>query len=201
MKQSIIASAYMLAGLFLGFLLYETFFVFGLWPMLYFIFISVIGVFLNHFIGCKTELVDGYTFNPKETPKYFSISMSLLAGIYLYSRLVAENLSSKEKTFGIIWIAVLFIGIVIEGYRLYRDRNDYVNISGNLLAYRDNENQNEISLLEVEYVSIKDSNVILNLFDGKSHLIKTSQMNFGIRDIQDLTDSINETLRRQKDNL
>jgi hypothetical protein len=146
-------------------------------------------------IGCKTKTDDGYTFNPRELPKYLAICLSALVGYYLYSKLGASDLSAYNRNFGLVWIVlVVALPIAFEAYKLARDRNDFVKIVGHQLSYRDNDDQGEISLLQVNQVELVAGNVKLTLLDGQDRMIKTSQMNFRGRDLLELVGAIKECL-------
>lgn len=178
------------------YVIYEVWHVFGVWAMILSAVVnSVVGTVLTHLIGCKTQTQDGYTFNPKELPKYLAILVAALVGAYLYSRLGNPNLSGYERKFGILWIIlVIVLPILFEAYKLFRDRNDYVKIAGGMLSYRDNNDIGEMSLQAVKKAELAGGDVKLTLHNGQEHVIKTSQMNFRGRDLVEVVSTINESL-------
>jgi len=178
------------------YLIYEIWHVFGAWPMILSILVNAfVGGTLTYLIGCKTKTIDGYVFNPKELPKYLSMVVTSAVGLYLYTQLDNPQLSDKERIFGLIWIVlVVALPITLEVYKLFRDRNDYVKISGSLLTYRDNDDLGELSLHEVKRAESLNGDVKLEMLDGSSRLIKTSQMNFRGMDLLQLVNTINEIL-------
>jgi hypothetical protein len=191
---ALLAAAVIFAGMYL---IYEIWHVFGTWTMIISMIFSL-GIFpaLDSAFGSKTKTADGYKFNPKELPKYLSMMIAAGLGFYFYTRLNNPNLSHGEHTFGLIWIALTnILPIIVFTYMLINNRNDYVEIAGNRLIYRNNEDKGEISLDEVKQAElILDANVKLELLNGQSYLIKTIQMNFGKKDLLDLVETINASL-------
>ena len=179
-----------------GYVIYKVWAIFGVWPMILSIVVNLgIGTILTHLIGCKTKTDDGYTFNPRELPKYLAICLSALVGYYLYSKLGAPDLSAYNRNFGLVWIVlVVALPIAFEAYKLARDRNDFVKIVGYQLSYRDNDDQGEISLLQVNQVELVAGNVKLTLLDGQDRMIKTAQMNFRGLYLLELVGAIKECL-------
>ena len=180
----------------LGYLIYETWHIFGAWAMLLSIFgNSLVGVALAHFIGCKTQTPTGYMFNPKELPKFLSILVTVAIGYYLYIQLNNPDLTGYDRNFGITWIVLsIALPVVFQLYTLNRDKNDYVEIAGPLLKYRDNDDIGEVPLQHVKQVELAGGDVKLLLMNDQEMIIKTSQMNFGGQDLADLIITIKGVL-------
>lgn len=195
MGKLLIFALALLVALF-GYVIYKVWAIFGVWPMILSIVVNLgVGTILTHLIGCKTQTADGYTFNPRELPKYLAIALSALVGFYLYSKLGAPDLSAYNRNFGLVWIVlVVALPIAFEAYKLIRDRNDFVKIAGQQLSYRDNDDQGEISLQQVKEVELVGGNVKLTLLDGTDRVIQTSQMNFRGRDLIELIGAIKASL-------
>ena len=180
----------------LGYVAYESWHIFGAWAMVLSIFAnSGVGPALTHFIGCKTQTPTGYMFNPKELPKYLAMLIAAAIGYYLYMQLDNPDLTSYDRKFGIAWIVLaIVLPIAMQLYKLNRDKNDYVEIAGPLLKYRDNDDIGEVPLQQVKQVELAGGDVKLNLVNGQEMIIKTSQMNFGGQDLVDLITTINGVL-------
>ena len=74
-------------------------------------------------------------------------------------------------------------------YKLIRDRNDYVQIDGHVLSYKDNAITGEIDLNTVVKISGK-KDIKFELDDQSYVVIKLSQMNFNEADRKALVKEI-----------
>lgn len=180
----------------LGYVAYESWHVFGVTAMLLSIFAnSGVGPALTHFIGCKTQTPNGYMFNPKELPKYLAMLVAAGIGYYLYMQLDNPDLTSYDRKFGMAWIILgIALPVVFQLYTLNRDKNDYVEIAGPMLKYRDNDDIGEVPLQHVKQVELAGKDVKLVLMNDQEMIIKTSQMNFGGRDLVELITTIHSAL-------
>ena len=71
--------------------------------------------------------------------------------------------------------------IIWSLYKLIRDRNDFVQIEGQILSYRDNAVTGQLDLTTVvKFSGLKDLN--FELADQSTLEIKLSQMNFNTAD-------------------
>lgn len=179
-----------------GYVIYKSWHIFGVWAMLLAIFAnSFVGPALTHFIGCRTQTPSGYMFNPKELPKYLAMLVAAAIGYYLYIQLDNPELTSYDYKFGIAWITLAIgLPVIIQLYKLNRDKNDYVEITGSLLKYRDNDDIGEVSLHHVTKVELVGMDLKLHFLNDQEMIIKTSQMNFGGRDLGELINTINGAL-------
>ena len=75
-------------------------------------------------------------------------------------------------------------------YKLIRDRNDYVQIDGHLLSYKDNALTGDIDLNTVVKITGK-KDIKFELDDHTYVTIKLSQMNFNEADRNALVKEIN----------
>jgi hypothetical protein len=74
-------------------------------------------------------------------------------------------------------------------YKLIRDRNDYVQIDGHLLSYKDNAKTGDIDLNTVVKISGK-KDIKFELEDQSYVVIKLSEMNFNEADRKALVKEI-----------
>ena len=172
-------------ALFIGFsyLIYKTWIVFGFWTILWTGLASIVAELLfGNLFGSRKEYNGTITFNPKEWPKFINVAISLGIGYYLYSIISAPTVDENDYLFGLTYlIALTFLPIIWSLYKLIRDRNDFVQIEGQLLSYRDNSDTGQVDLNSVIKISgLKD--LTLELADQSSLIIKLSQMNFNAAD-------------------
>lgn len=172
-------------ALFIGFsyLIYKTYIVFGFWTIIWTGLASIVAELLfGNLFGSRKESNGTITFNPKEWPKFINIGISLGIGYYLYSIISAPSVDENDYLFGLTYlIALTFLPIIWSLYKLIRDRNDFVQIEGQLLSYRDNSDTGQVNLNSVIKISgLKD--LTLELADQSSLIIKLSQMNFNAAD-------------------
>lgn len=172
-------------ALFIGFsyLIYKTYIVFGFWTIIWTGLASIVAELLfGNLFGSRKESNGTITFNPKEWPKFINIAISLGIGYYLYSIISVPTVEENDYLFGLTYlIALTFLPIIWSLYKLIRDRNDFVQIEGQLLSYRDNADTGQVDLNSVIKISgLKD--LTLELADQSSLIIKLSQMNFNAAD-------------------
>ena len=167
----------------LSYLIYKTWIVFGFWTILWTGLASIVAELLfGNLFGSRKESNGTITFNPKEWPKFINITISLGIGYYLYSIISAPTVDENDYLFGLTYlIALTCLPIIWSLYKLIRDRNDFVQIEGQLLSYRDNSDTGQVDLSSVVKISgLKD--LTLELADQSSLEIKLSQMNFNAAD-------------------
>ena len=177
----------------------EVWAIFGVWPMILSIVINLFAeTILGQFIGSKKQTPNGYMFNPQELPKFLAILISLLVGYYLYSQLNSKELSSYERNFGMFYLVIAIVLPIAKSlYVLFRDRNDYVEIDGEMLKYRNNDDIGEISLNLVSQIQVAGSDLKLILNGGEEFVLKTSEMNFNASDLLDIISVVNSHLPAQ----
>jgi hypothetical protein len=92
------------------------------------------------------------------------------------------TVDENDYLFGLIYlIALTCLPIIWSLYKLIRDRNDFVQIEGQILSYRDNSDTGQVDLNSVIKISgLKD--LTLELADQSTLEIKLSQMNFNAAD-------------------
>jgi hypothetical protein len=169
------------------YLLYETWHVFGFWRLLWTGLVSFFAtvIFVVIFGAGRKEKDGKVVYNPKEFPKFIGILVSLGIGYYLYTYLEgvrgAEGVSEYDYYF-CLWYLILLTALpsLWAIYKLIRDRNDYVEIGADYVAYRDNSRKGKFDLSEI--VGIRGGNHIKSITlvfkDKTEHEIKCKQMNF-----------------------
>ena len=172
-------------ALFVGFsyLIYKTYIVFGFWTIIWTGLASIVAELLfGNLFGSRKESNGTITFNPKEWPKFINIAISLGIGYYLYSIISVPTVDENDYLFGLTYLITLtLLPIIWSLYKLIRDRNDFVQIEGQLLSYRDNSDTGQVDLSSVVKISgLKD--LTLELADQSCLEIKLSQMNFNAAD-------------------
>ncbi len=147
---------------------------------------------LENLIGARRESNGVVIFNPKEWPKFLVIVLALLVGYYLFNIIIAlADFNNYDFIFGLLFLILFTLGPVIWAvYKLIRDRNDYVQIDGHILTYKDNALTGEIDLNTVVKISGK-KDIKFELDDQSYVTIKLSQMNFNEADRNALVKEIN----------
>jgi len=166
-----------------SFLIYKTWIVFGFWTILWTGLVSFVAdALFGNLFGSRKESNGIITFNPKEWPKFINITISLGIGYYLYSIISAPTVDENDYLFGLTYlIALTCLPIIWSLYKLIRDRNDFVQIEGQILNYRDNAATGQLDLTTVvKFSGLKDLN--FELADQSTLEIKLSQMNFNTAD-------------------
>ena len=155
---------------------------------------------LHHLIGSQKKTDSGYIFNPKELPKYLNMLVALVVGGYLYTVLGTRDISSGKYDFGLIYILLGIVIPVLYGiYKLYKNRNDYIEVTDTTLKYFDNNDQadgrGEVLLSNIQNVRTNGflslMNIELLMKDSSTLLIKTSEMNFNVLDLWSLKALLN----------
>jgi hypothetical protein len=179
----------------MGYLMYKTWSIFGFWTLAWTFVVNFFsGMILGGFIGSRKETDGKIIYNPRELPKMVSMSIGLLIGYYLYTIISTPNISTYDYYFGLTYLILLtFVPILWNMYKIIRDRNDYVEISGNILIYKDNSDTGNIDLSLVKKVE-GAGDIRLTFNDDSSAVIKLSKMNFNSIDQAQLVKDINDLL-------
>lgn len=195
MKKALIAIVVALGFLILAcllFLMYKTWVVFGFWTIVWTAFVNLMaGVLLGQLIGSRDESNGKIIYNPKEWPKFLNIAVSAVIAAYLYSIISKPNVSRDNYYFGLAYLTLLTaLPMVKEVYKLIRDRNDFVEIEGDTISYRDNEKTGKFKFSDIKSVDT-GNDLTLHFKDGSDHKIALSNMNFNAADLVSLTLEIN----------
>lgn len=179
-----------------GYLIFETFKVFGFWTLALSMVVNFLSTFvLFHFIGSRDDSNGVITYNPKEWPKFLSMSVTMVIGYYLYVQLNDKILSDYEYYYGMAYLIFLTaLPIVLMVFRLIRDRNDFIKLSETTLMYKDNNEVGEYRYEDIFEYKV-EGGILLKFKDDTTVLIKTSQMNFNRIDIANLIKDLNVKLR------
>lgn len=146
---------------------------------------------IENLIGARRESNGVVIFNPKEWPKFLVIVLALLIGYYLFNIIIAlADFNNYDFIFGLLFLILFTLGPVVWAvYKLIRDRNDYVQIDGHLLSFKDNAKTGEIDLNTVVKISGK-KDIKFELDDQSYVTIKLSEMNFNEADRKALVKEI-----------
>ena len=178
------------------FLVYKVWAIFGVWTLIWTGLVAAISqTVLKEMIGSKKVTADGVMFNPKEMPKLGSIAINLLLSYYLITILNNTELSDFDRGFGNYYIGIFALGPNLYAlFTLFRDRNDFVNITQDNVQFRNNNETGEILLSSIIDAKIQGKDLELNMNNETSFVIKTSEMNINNKDLTDILSEINSRL-------
>lgn len=176
-----------------GYLVYKTWVVFGFWTMVWTGVVTTLsGTILGQLIGSRIESAGKIIYNPKEWPKFVNIIICAAVGYYLYTIISAPNIDKSSYYFGLCYLILLTaLPIVWAVYRLFRDRNDFVEIDEKFISYKDNMKTEKI---EISKISKIEGAITFYFTDETTHNIDLSNMNFNASDISSLTKDIQSRL-------
>jgi hypothetical protein len=178
------------------FLVYKVWAIFGVWTLIWTGLVAAISqTVLKEMIGSKKVTADGVMFNPKEMPKLGSIAINLLLSYYLITILNNTELSDFDRGFGNYYIGIFALGPNLYAlFTLFRDRNDFVNITQDNVQFKNNNETGEILLSSIIDAKIQGKDLELNMNNETSFVIKTSEMNINNKDLTDILSEINSRL-------
>lgn len=178
------------------FLVYKVWAIFGVWTLIWTGLVAAISqTVLKEMIGSKKVTADGVMFNPKEMPKLGSIAINLLLSYYLLTILNNTELSDFDRGFGNYYIGIFALGPNLYAlFTLFRDRNDFVNITQDNVQFKNNNETGEILLSSIIDAKIQGKDLELNMNNETSFVIKTSEMNINNKDLTDILSEINSRL-------
>ena len=131
MKKKIISLGALLAIALFIYLIFRVQSIFGLWTIIWTALLStLLSKLADVLMGSRKVKENEIIYNPREFPKYISIISSFIIGYYLFTIMNEPTISKINYTYGIVYLwLVTILPPVIAGYKLIRDRNDYVVIS------------------------------------------------------------------------
>ena len=178
------------------FLVYKVWAIFGVWTLIWTGLVAAISqTVLKEMIGSKKVTADGVMFNPKEMPKLGSIAINLLLSYYLITILNNTELSDFDRGFGNYYIGIFALGPNLYAlFTLFRDRNDFVNITQDNVQFKNNNETGEILLSSIIDAKIQGKDLELNMNNETSFVIKTSEMNINNKDLTDILSEIKSRL-------
>ena len=178
------------------FLVYKVWAIFGVWTLIWTGLVAAISqTVLKEMIGSKKVTADGVMFNPKEMPKLGSIAINLLLSYYLLTILNNTELSDFDRGFGNYYIGIFALGPNLYAlFTLFRDRNDFVNITQDNVQFKNNNETGEILLSSIIDAKIQGKDLELNMNNETSFVIKTSEMNINNKDLTDILSEIKSRL-------
>lgn len=184
---------------FFSYLIYKTWVVFGFWTMVWTGVVTTLsGTILGQLIGSRIESAGKIIYNPKEWPKFVNIIICAAVGYYLYTIISAPNIDKGSYYFGLCYLILLTaLPIVWAVYRLFRDRNDFVEIDEEFISYKDNMKTGKF---EISKISKIEGALTIHFTDETTHNIALSNMNFNATDISSLTKDIQSRLPKIEKN-
>lgn len=182
-----------------GYLIYKTWVVFGFWTLAWTGLVTTLsGTILGQLIGSRIESAGKIIYNPKEWPKFVNIIICALVGYYLYTIISAPNIDEGNYYFGLCYLILLTaLPIVWAVYKLFRDRNDFVEIDEKFISYKDNMKAGKF---EISKISKIEGALTIHFTDETTHNIALSNMNFNSADISSLTKDIQSRLPKIENN-
>lgn len=182
-----------------GYLIYKTWVVFGFWTLAWTGLVTTLsGTILGQLIGSRIESAGKIIYNPKEWPKFVNIIICALVGYYLYTIISAPNIDEGNYYFGLCYLILLTaLPIVWAVYKLFRDRNDFVEIDETFISYKDNMKTGKF---EISKISKIEGALTIHFTDETTHNIALSNMNFNAADISSLTKDIQSRLPKIENN-
>lgn len=173
-----------------AYLIYKTWIVFGFWTLAWTgLVTSLSGAILGQMIGSRKESNGKIMYNPKEWPKFVNIIICVLVGYYLYTIISEPNVDKGDYYFGLTYL-ILLTGLptIFAIYKLFRDRNDFVEIDETYISYKDNAKTGKFEISKISKI-VGAKTIHFN--DETTHTIALSNMNFNkidtislIKDIQ-----------------
>ena len=178
------------------FLVYKVWAIFGVWTLIWTGLVAAISqTVLKEMIGSKKVTADGVMFNPKEMPKLGSIAINLLLSYYLLTILNNTELSDFDRGFCNYYIGIFALGPNLYAlFTLFRDRNDFVNITQDNVQFKNNNETGEILLSSIIDAKIQGKDLELNMNNETSFVIKTSEMNINNKALTDILSEIKSRL-------
>ena len=182
-----------------SYLIYKTWVVFGFWTLAWTGLVTTLsGTILGQLIGSRIESAGKIIYNPKEWPKFVNIIICALVGYYLYTIISAPNIDEGNYYFGLCYLILLTaLPIVWAVYKLFRDRNDFVEIDEKFISYKDNMKTGKF---EISKISKIEGALTIHFTDETTHNIALSNMNFNAADISSLTKDIQSRLPKIENN-
>jgi hypothetical protein len=184
MKKANIIFLMLIIGIGMSYLLYKSWVVFGWWTLTWTGIVSIFSrLLLENITSARTESSGIITFNPKEWPKYLSMVISITIGYYLYTKLNMPGVQGGDYTFGVAYLVSLtLIPVLYSGYKITRDRNDYIKVDSSTLSYRDNDESGDIKLFDISLAKLSGGIIHITLRNSNVIIIKLKNMNFNAKD-------------------
>lgn len=182
-----------------GYLIYKTWVVFGFWTLVWTGLVTTLsGTILGQLAGSRIESAGKIIYNPKEWPKFVNIIICASVGYYLYTIISVPNIDKGNYYFGLCYLILLTaLPIVWAVYKLFRDRNDFVEIDETFISYKDNMKTGKF---EISKISKIEGALTIHFNDQTKHEIALKNMNFNSIDIISLTKDIQSRLPKIENN-
>ena len=182
------------------YLVYKTWVVFGFWTLAWTGLVTTLsGTILGNLIGSRAESKGKITYNPKEWPKVLNIIICAFVGYYLFTIINVPSISETDFYFGLCYLILLTaLPIIWATYKLFRDRNDFVEIDVEFISYKDNKKTGKFEILKIKKAEGL-VNLTLHFKDETTHTIALSEMNFNVTDKVSLLNEINSRLPKTEE--
>lgn len=177
-----------------SYLIYKTWVVFGFWTLVWTGIVTTLsGTILGQLIGSRVESDGKIIYNPKEWPKLVNIIICALVGYYLFTIISQPNIDKGNYYFGLCYLILLTaLPIIWAIYKLFRDRNDFVEIGDNYISYKDNSKTGTFEIAKIDKI---EGALTIYFNDETTHDIALSEMNFNSTDISSLANDIKSRLQ------
>jgi hypothetical protein len=184
MKKANLILLVVIAGIGFSYLLYKSWVVFGWWTLTWTAIVSIFSRgLLENLTSARSESNGTITFNPKEWPKYLSVLISIAIGYYLYTKINVPGVNSGDYTFGVYYLVTLsLIPCIYVGYKITRNRNDYIKVDSSNLSYCNNEDFGEIKFIDISLAKLEGGIIHITLRNSSVIIIKLKNMNFNAKD-------------------
>jgi hypothetical protein len=182
-----------------AYLIYKTWIVFGFWTLAWTgLVTSLSGTILGQMIGSRKDSNGKIMYNPKEWPKFVNIIICVLVGYYLYTIISEPNVDKGDYYFGLTYLILLTaLPTIYAIYKLFRDRNDFVELDEKYISYKDNAKTGKF---EISKISKIEGALTIHFNDETTHTIALSNMNFNSIDITSLKKDIQSRLPNIENN-
>ena len=92
-------------------------------------------------------------------------------------------MNSGDYTFGVSYLVILtLIPCVYVGYKITRDRKDYIKVNSSNLSYWDNEDFGDIKFIDISLAKLESGIIHITLRNSSVIIIKLKNMNFNSKD-------------------
>jgi hypothetical protein len=151
---------------------------------------NILLIFIDLKVGSRKSLNGVIHYNPKEWPKLIFLLLCSIVSLYVFTMISASNIKKFELYITLFYLFLIGgLPVLLALYKLFRDRNDNVQIEGSILRYYDNKESGEIDLSQIIRI-VDDKN--LKLYDSKEkqYLLNLGFMNFRSTDQMSLIKDI-----------
>lgn len=151
---------------------------------------NILLIFIDLKVGSKKIINGVIHYNPKEWPKLIFLVLCSIVGLHIFTMISASNLNRYELYITLFYLFLIAgVPILLAVYKLFRDRNDNIQIECSILRFNDNKESGEIDLSQIIRI-VDGKNLILFDSKEKQYLLNLGFMNFRSTDKRRLIDDI-----------